>query len=81
MGPKRIRLVKRDQVDVTGSIQVGPAGVAAQSLLQTAAVPSSLLNARLQEARVIESNPEYAILEVVCGCGCKSQIQCHYVNN
>ena len=31
-----------------------------------------------QEARVIESNSEYAILEVICGCGNKMHIQCNY---
>ncbi|MBN1125646.1 MAG: hypothetical protein JXA82_11605 [Sedimentisphaerales bacterium] len=33
-----------------------------------------------QQARVIESNTEYAILEVVCSCGAKMHLQCNYGN-
>lgn len=31
-----------------------------------------------QQARVIESNSDYAVLEVVCSCGNRMHIQCNY---
>ena len=80
MGPRRIRLVKHDRVDVNGSIHLGPAGSVAAPVPQVAAISDPSLHSQMQEARLVESTAEYAILEVVCGCGCKSQIQCHYVN-
>jgi hypothetical protein len=80
MGPKRIRLIKNDEVNVNGSIQLGPSGTVAGAGLETSPLSKASLEVGPQEARIVESNSEFAILEVVCGCGCKSQIQCHYVN-
>ena len=31
-----------------------------------------------QEARIVESNDEYAVIEIVCGCGGKSFVQCNF---
>ncbi len=31
-----------------------------------------------RQARVVESNSDYAILEVVCSCGNKMHIQCNF---
>lgn len=33
-----------------------------------------------QEARIVESNDEYAVIEIVCGCGAKSFVQCNFGN-
>jgi len=49
----------------------GPAGK------ESAAVPAAAVSVP-REARVIESNSEYAILEVICSCGSKMHIQCNY---
>jgi hypothetical protein len=32
------------------------------------------------QARIVESNSDYVILEVICSCGQKSFIQCNYGN-
>lgn len=32
------------------------------------------------QVRIVESNSDYVILEVTCGCGRKSFIQCNYGN-
>jgi hypothetical protein len=32
------------------------------------------------QARIIESNSDYAILEILCSCGQKSFVQCNYGN-
>lgn len=31
-----------------------------------------------QEARVIEANDQYAVIEVTCGCGRTMRLQCRY---
>lgn len=31
-----------------------------------------------REARIVESNDEYAVIEIVCGCGGKSFVQCNF---
>ncbi len=33
-----------------------------------------------QEARIVESNDEYAVIEIVCGSGGKSFVQCNFGN-
>jgi hypothetical protein len=33
-----------------------------------------------QQVRIVESNSEYAIIEVTCSCGSKSYIQCNYAD-
>ena len=31
-----------------------------------------------QQAHILESNDEYAIIEIVCSCGRKTSVQCNY---
>lgn len=33
------------------------------------------------QARIVESQPQFAIIEVICGCGAKTQIRCEYIND
>ncbi|MCE5340918.1 MAG: hypothetical protein LLF92_07300 [Planctomycetaceae bacterium] len=30
------------------------------------------------QARILENNPQYAVIEVICSCGTKTQIRCEY---
>jgi hypothetical protein len=30
------------------------------------------------QARVVENHPEFAVIEVICGCGAKTHIKCQY---
>ncbi len=32
------------------------------------------------QVRIVESNSDYVILEIICGCGQKSFVQCNYGN-
>ena len=32
----------------------------------------------LAQVRIVENHPEFAVLEVACGCGAKTHIKCEY---
>jgi hypothetical protein len=73
---RAVRVIKAEQVVVNGSVRLeigGGAPVRTEPSAQAgtfADVP--------QEARIIESNNEYVIIEVTCGCGRKSHVQCNF---
>jgi hypothetical protein len=80
---KVAKVIKGAAVEVSGKAILRPGGgcdkpgcVAAQSQGQTGGKAQGLQVP--QEARIIESNSEYAIIEVTCSCGAKSHIQCNY---
>ena len=75
---KPIKLLKKEKVKVTGKTLLASRGGT-----PTAARSASKAGAGItvpQEAKVIESNTEYAIIEVVCSCGQKMHIQCNYAS-
>jgi len=79
----RVKVLKGDQVRMRGSVCLGLQ--AAPGHKGTAPVrPSTSARAGLraapQQAKIIESNDEYAIIEVTCACGAKSHIQCNYAS-
>jgi tRNA-dihydrouridine synthase len=47
---------------------------------QGASVGAAAGDSTAQEARIVESNDEYAVIEIVCGCGGKSFVQCNFGN-
>ncbi|MCE5186610.1 MAG: hypothetical protein LLF76_10845 [Planctomycetaceae bacterium] len=71
---KRVKLIKRSDVEVSGSTHL-PESAGARKTVRPPATACAA-----QQARIIESNSEYAILEVCCSCGAKSHIQCNYAN-
>ena len=80
MLPKRIRVIKRDQIDVKGTFQLSlPETVTGRKAPLPMDSPA-VADAQLTQARILESHQGYAVLEVVCGCGCTNHIQCHYAN-
>lgn len=74
MSRRIVTVLKSAQVLVSGSVRLEPGDVAAP--VRTTA--SAQTDAHPQQARIIESNDEYAVIEVICGCGGKSHIQCNY---
>jgi hypothetical protein len=72
--------MKKNGVAVGGSVRVGPrighapvrTNPSSRACPTTAGAP--------QQARIIESNADYAIIEITCACGTKSHIQCNYAN-
>ena len=72
---KVTKVLKNNQVVVDGSVKLG-LGVCC-----VAASGDGLANkvqSVAQEARIIESNSEYAVIEIICSCGGKNHIQCNY---
>lgn len=70
-----VTLLKADTVKMgEQSVVVGP-GASAVASAGAAAGDSTA-----QEARIVESNDEYAVIEIVCGCGGKSFVQCNFGN-
>ncbi len=33
------------------------------------------------QVRIVENHPEFAVMEVTCGCGAKTRIRCEYTND
>lgn len=76
MNVRRVQVLKKGSLrgaqSVTlpvGSAPVLPAGKAAG---RPAVGPA--------QARIVESNSDYAIIEITCSCGQKSFVQCNYGN-
>ncbi|OHB61589.1 MAG: hypothetical protein A2Y12_11165 [Planctomycetes bacterium GWF2_42_9] len=68
------RIIKGSEVKLEGTYRLG----GAQSAVQAAAVKDRAVPSAAVQARIIESQPQYAIIEVICSCGTKTQIRCEY---
>lgn len=81
--PRILEILKSDQVMVSGSVRLGigtcGSPVRAQNSAQTSGHADAGETAP-QEVRIVESNSEYAIIEIVCGCGRKCHVQCNYAD-
>lgn len=82
MSSKVAKVVKGSSVEVSGKALVmsGRTSSSCSAVVSSPADTSAnVKNPQVpQEARIVESNSEYAIIEVVCSCGAKSHIQCNY---
>lgn len=78
MLPKRVQVIKREQIALAGSVCVTDSGTASAKTGDRLRTPGAC--GTPQQARVVESNSEYAIIEVTCSCGGKSHIQCNYAH-
>jgi len=68
-----VTLLKADTVKMAEqSVVIDPCASAAASAGGAAG------DSTAQEARIVESNDEYAVIEIVCGCGGKSFVQCNF---
>ena len=68
MADKIVKVLKKEKVAEGGSVEVVPPG--------GAGAPS--VGVACQQARIVESNDEYAVIEIVCSCGRKTSVQCNY---
>ena len=73
MRHRTIKILKKDKVKVGGSVQLDGDNVSADS-------PAKPAGSTAQQARIVESNNEYAIIEIICSCGQKTHVQCNYSN-
>jgi len=77
---RKIKVLKSNLVKVSGSVRLTPEAAvapvrtafsASADTPQTAAHPP-------QSARIVDSNNDCAVIEVICSCGNKSHIRCKY---
>jgi len=73
-----IKVLKSDQVLVSGSVRLEIGGGIAPVRTGPSIQTDTGTDAAAQQARIVESNSEYAVIEVTCRCGSKSFIQCNY---
>jgi hypothetical protein len=71
-------VLKKNQVQTGGSVRLTRGG--GNAPVRTLPSGQTAAPAVPQEARVIESNNEYAIIEVKCSCGQTMHIQCNYAH-
>ncbi|PKL50659.1 MAG: hypothetical protein CVV39_00985 [Planctomycetes bacterium HGW-Planctomycetes-1] len=65
------RILRGNEVKLEGScrLDAGPAAARERSA-----------NSLPAQANIVENQPEYALIEVICGCGAKTLIKCEYMN-
>ena len=78
MTSKQIRVLKSDQVKVSGTVRLTPGGAAPVRTAFSAQAGTPQADVQPQSARIVESNSEYAVIEIICSCGAKNHIQCNY---
>ena len=74
-----MNVIKRSRVQLGDSLRL-PAGTAAVRQDPRPGGGSGAAPGIAAQARLIESNSDYIILEIQCGCGQKSYVQCNYGN-
>ena len=77
---RSVKVMKKDGVKVGGSVRIGPEIGLAPVRMHSASRACPPTAAVAEQARIIESNAEYAVIEIICACGKKSHIQCNYAN-
>ncbi len=78
MERRLVTVLKADQVLVSGTVCLDVGGGIAPVRTATSTQTTAHAGSAVQQARIIESNDEYAILELTCSCGTKTHIQCNY---
>jgi len=78
---KHIRVLKSNQVKVSGSVRLTPeSAVAPVRTAFSALADTPQTDTTPQSAKIIESNNECAVIEVICSCGNKNHVKCNYAN-
>ena len=72
MGKTAGHVLKGDKVKLHGRLQldfVQPGSSLPKTKTAVSAAP---------QARIIENNPEFVVIEVTCSCGVRTQLKCSY---
>ena len=72
MAGRIVKVLKRAKVTGGGVAELAVPGECSSSAVSPSA------GGACQQARIVESNDEYAIIEIVCSCGRKTSVQCNY---
>jgi len=69
------RILKGGDVKLEGTfcLDAGQPAPASAKERNTASVPV--------QARIVENQPQFAIIEIICSCGTKTHIKCEYNNS
>ncbi|OHB58550.1 MAG: hypothetical protein A2Y07_05100 [Planctomycetes bacterium GWF2_50_10] len=67
-------ILKKDKVRIGGSVKLGQENTCAAA--QTG--PAESTGCGQVQAKIVETTDNYAVIEVICGCGGKSYIQCEF---
>ena len=76
-----VKVLKGDQVLVSGSVcletgsSLAPVRTSAPS---DGGAHASAKPGHAQEASIVETTDQYAVIEVVCSCGSTTRLQCNY---
>jgi hypothetical protein len=70
-----ITILKKQQVKEGGRFRIPARPVGATGV---AGIPRPATAGGTPQAKVVENTADYAILEVICGCGQTLYIQCNY---
>lgn len=65
-------ILKSEEVRFEGRVQLGAPQPGSNLAKNKSAAPA------MQQVRIVENNPEYAVVEVICRCGTKTYIRCDY---
>ena len=70
------RILKNDEVKFEGRVQL--------NMIQPQVTKGGLKGANsastAQQVRILENHPEFAVIEVICGCGARTHVRCEYAN-
>jgi hypothetical protein len=66
------RILKSSDVEISGRVQLGSIASGPGSAARSATTLA------FAQATVVENNPEFALIEVVCPCGRKTTVRCEY---
>jgi len=67
-----IRILKADEVEVSGIYAMDRTQSSGQSLQEAPEIQGS------PQVRIVEQHPQYAVLEITCACGQTLQVKCDY---
>ncbi len=67
------RILKGNDIEISGCVQLSSVAPQPATAARTATPPAPA------KVNIIENTPDFAIIEVVCGCGQKTQIKCDYI--
>jgi|FrelakmetLWP11LW_1041352.scaffolds.fasta_scaffold11890_2 hypothetical protein len=72
---RTIDVIKKDKTQISGTVRLA---IGERNAPVRPSTPSRTVPQGSMQARLIDSNGEYALIEVACSCGCRTQIQCQY---
>ena len=74
-------VLKSDAVKVEGKFQLGTESTATETATTANTnTPKPNPGSVKTQARIIENNPEFALIELTCSCGTKTHVKCQYNN-